>query len=188
MNADDGALQVRVADPHDADAIGVVHVRAWQAAYRGVMSDEYLADLDPQERAEVWRTILTGPPRPGVRLVLLAGERVVGFAACGPALEDSRADGERRLAAEPPETVPGQVYAINLDPDVWGRGGGALLLDACEDALATAGHVEARLWVATLNDRARRFYERRGWAADGASMTDDVMGAVVDEVRYRKRL
>jgi hypothetical protein len=36
--------------------------------------------------------------------------------------------------------------------------------------------------------RARRFYEVAGWVADGAERTDEVMGVVVAEVRYRRRL
>ncbi len=35
---------------------------------------------------------------------------------------------------------------------------------------------------------ARRFYEVAGWVADGTERTDEVLGVVVAEVRYRRRL
>jgi hypothetical protein len=34
----------------DTSTVGEVHVRAWQAAYRGVMPDEYLNGLKPEDR------------------------------------------------------------------------------------------------------------------------------------------
>lgn len=171
---------VRPATSADAEAMGRVHVRAWQAAYRGVMTDVFLDSLDPSARAEYWRAALSDPSLPGDRLVLLAGEEVAGLAACGPAL-----DGPSDTS---PDTALGQLYAINLDPDWWGTGGGTVLLDACTTALRAAGFAEAILWVATLNDRARRFYAARGWEPDGACASDDFGGGVVEEVRYRRVL
>jgi RimJ/RimL family protein N-acetyltransferase len=38
------------------------------------------------------------------------------------------------------------------------------------------------------NHRARRFYEVAGWEDDGARRTSEVLGVVVPEVRYRRRL
>jgi len=35
----------------------------------------------------------------------------------------------------------------------------------------TSGAAAATLWVLTTNQRARHFYERHGWAADGAEKT-----------------
>ena len=42
---------VREATVDDAEAIGSIHVRAWQAIYRGVMPDEYLDGLRAEDRA-----------------------------------------------------------------------------------------------------------------------------------------
>jgi hypothetical protein len=43
------------------------------------------------------------------------------------------------------------------------------------------------LWVLDTNERARRFYEARGWRADGTSKSDASRGSPVVEVRYRYR-
>ena len=37
----------------DTAAVGEVHVRAWQTAYRDVMPDDYLDGLQPEERADL---------------------------------------------------------------------------------------------------------------------------------------
>jgi RimJ/RimL family protein N-acetyltransferase len=44
------------------------------------------------------------------------------------------------------------------------------------------------LWVLKGNTRARRFYERQGFAADGAEEPFEVDGVPVPEVRYTKAL
>jgi hypothetical protein len=52
------ALLVRRAALTDADAIGLVHVRSWQSAYRGTIPQDYLDGLDPARRAQAWRQII----------------------------------------------------------------------------------------------------------------------------------
>ncbi len=45
------------------------------------------------------------------------------------------------------------------------------------------------LWVMTDNDRARRFYERLGFAADGAERSNTrLIGTPFAELRYRKAI
>ncbi|HEX6254240.1 MAG TPA: hypothetical protein VFZ70_00375 [Euzebyales bacterium] len=38
-------MHVRTAGPSDAAAMGALVVRAWQAAYRGLMPDDYVDGL-----------------------------------------------------------------------------------------------------------------------------------------------
>jgi ribosomal protein S18 acetylase RimI-like enzyme len=164
-------IVVRNATADDVDAMGRVHVRAWQAAYRGAMPDEYLDGLDPVDRAQMWRTGVQQRPD-NLPLVATVDGRVVGHAACGPT--------DQPVGA-------GELYSINVDPDVWGSGAGRALLAAAERRFAVE-HELAVLWVVPANDRARRFYERAGWSVDGAERTAEVLGVSVPEVRYRKTL
>ena len=50
-----GAADDSPAQLGDADRIGAIQVRAWRAAYRGVMPDAYLDELDVDDRAAYWR-------------------------------------------------------------------------------------------------------------------------------------
>jgi ribosomal protein S18 acetylase RimI-like enzyme len=168
---------VREPTLSDAADLGAVHVRAWQAAYRGgLMPDEYLDSLSVDDRAEMWQRFLASEPRPQQRLFVAndhAGT-VVGFILVGPGGDDTAPEGE--------------VYAINVDPHHWGGGAGTLLLDAGTRALTEDGFTRAVLWVHPGNRRARRFYEARGWSADDAARTQDVLGVTVPEVRYMRPL
>jgi RimJ/RimL family protein N-acetyltransferase len=38
------------------------------------------------------------------------------------------------------------------------------------------------------NERARRFYEIDGWQPDGTGRREEIWGAVVDEIRFRRPL
>lgn len=83
---------------------------------------------------------------------------------------------KQRLAGRPALRIPDMVLLAGL------------LLRAAEAALQAAGWQEIVLWVVSANDRARRFYERAGWHADGAEKRDRGMGFEVHEVRYARRL
>jgi ribosomal protein S18 acetylase RimI-like enzyme len=169
-----GAVTVRHAAVGDAAALGRLHVRAWQAAYRGQMPDDYLDGLRADDRQAGWERALR---RDRARHPVLVAERdghVVGFVVV--------------RAAEDPEGA-GELLAINVDPDHWGAGAGRALLAAAEAELVRLGFDQAVLWVLPGNRRARRFYEIAGWAADGAERTEEIQeGVMVTEVRYRRRL
>jgi L-amino acid N-acyltransferase YncA len=172
------AVRIRDATVEDADAIALVHVRGWQAAYRGRMPQEYLDALDVDARAAGWGRWLA-QPAPGRHVVVLEAPTgaVVGFAGIGPT-RDSDAD----------PALVGEIASIYVHPDHWGRGGGRLLMAEAVRRLARDRLREATLWVLDANDRARRFYEATGWRIDGARKTDESLGFPLDEVRYRRPL
>lgn len=169
------AIAVRPALPADAPAIAEAHVRAWQAAYAGLMPQEYLDALDVAERAERWRARLAEQRGDSVVLVGATGERVVGFAIVGTS---------RDAGSDP----PGELWAINVHPAAWGSGVGSALLDAAQAGLVSLGHERAILWVVPGNAGARRFYERHGWVLDGAERVIEIQGVTTPEVRYARAL
>jgi RimJ/RimL family protein N-acetyltransferase len=59
---------------------------------------------------------------------------------------------------------------------------------AAVDGLRQARFTTATLWVLEGNGRARRFYERAGWAPDGTHKDDVLAGTPIREVRYRRSL
>jgi RimJ/RimL family protein N-acetyltransferase len=154
--------QVRPAVVDDADAIALVHARSWQAAYRGFMPDELLDSLDVAARARRERERLERlPPGVAVFVAIDPTGQTVGFAQVGD-YEDG--DGS------------GQVYAIYVDPEHWGTGAGRALMAAALDFLTADRPRPVRLWALDGNERARRFYERCGFVADGATGSHPVRG------------
>ena len=160
-------MDIRRARPGDAAAVAEVHVRTWQAAYEHVFGAERLAAIDVEPRR---RFAERGIERGGVWVAEEAG-RVVGFVSIGASMQ---ADAE------------GELYAIYVLPDAWGTGAGTGLLAAAAAELRRA-YPTSILWVLEDNPRARRFYEREGWALDGGTRSEDFLGLEVAEVRYRLR-
>jgi ribosomal protein S18 acetylase RimI-like enzyme len=188
---------VRPATLADVTEIAAIHVRSWQAAYRGLMPQEYLDGLDPAARVAGWRrnletldrsssgvlvaastqTASTQTASPEITSPETAGPGIAGFVSYWPTRDDD--DNPART---------GEVAAIYLHPDAWGQGLGRQLMAATLENLAAAGYRDATLWVLQDNARARRFYSQAGWAADGAAKTDDLDGFPLLEVRYRRPL
>jgi len=170
-------MRTRTAVAADADALGLVHVRTWQAAYRGLMAQSYLDGLDPERRADGWRRWLDElePPR-AIFVLEHPADGVVGFANVG--------------ASRDPDATPvvGELSSIYVLPSHWGRGGGRLLMAEAVRSLAQAGFRAATLWVLTTNEQARRFYETVGWLPDGGEKVDEYFGFPIAEVRYRRSL
>jgi len=172
-------IVVRPAGAADAEAIARVRIASWRGAYRGIVPDAFLDGLDPVSEVATWRERLAGPAAVWmwVASILepLAAPRLAGYVTAGPA----RHAGEEGL---------GEVWAIYVDPETQARGVGRALMAAATRGLAAHGFREAVLWVFEANASARVFYERLGWAPDGAAKPLAIGGAAPIELRYRRRL
>lgn len=164
--------RIRPATVADAHQIAHIHVTTWRAAYAAHMPATYLNDMRVESRAAMWHKALA-EPSPGITLLVLnATGETVGFCVYGP----SRDEDAQNLNT-------GELVALNVLPSAWGKGYGSAL---CSTVLTQAQHWDAvTLWVLHGNERARRFYEKFGFTADGASKTDSkLVGSVLHEVRY----
>ncbi len=170
--ADRGSVRVRPARPADARAIAEAHVGSWLATYRGIVPDAVLDRLSVERRTEFWLGVIEA--RGDERLwVGLGNGSVVGFASTGPARDEELAPGG------------GEVYAIYLAPEWWSRGIGRAMFEAAVADLRKRRLAPLVLWVLTLNERGRRFYEAAGWHPDGAARDLDFDGTAIEELRYR---
>lgn len=167
-----------------ADSPGIARVRreSWLAAYTGIIDG---AIIDRVTKAG--GNAADAPPNRRT-LVAVGGEdpAVIGYAIFGP---------ERTVAsAVPPPVAPntpaggtGELYALYVTPDWWSAGVGRALMDSVLAALREAGYASAVLWVLADNARARRFYDRAGFAPDGATNILAGLGGVL-EFRYARDL
>src|SRR6185312_9180320 len=132
-------MNLRPAVPEDAMAVARVHVRAWQVAYRGLMPDDYLQRLRPEERAQRYDFASLDPARPRT-LVAIEADTVLGFATISPARDEGAAG-------------QGELCALYVEPDCWGRGFGRTLASAARAELYRLEFRQAILWVVAGNAR-----------------------------------
>lgn len=202
-----GAAEIRPARPEDALPVAGVHVRSWQAGYRGLLPEAYLHSLRPEDRAGRYRFSppvadapvgyrphggpgpelgdapgpVSRPTRPGLETV--SGPETL-VAVDGDELIGFATVGD--APGEPAGT--GELMALYVDPPAWGSGIGRGLIAAARARLVERGMDTGVLWVLAGNARAERFYRSDGWSDDGGRRTVEVWGVVVDELRYRRAL
>ncbi|MFC5213151.1 GNAT family N-acetyltransferase [Streptomyces coerulescens] len=173
---DDDRIRIRRMTPADCDRVAEIRIGGWRSAYRGLIPRSYLDALDVAQEAERRRGYFSQGDGSVVDLVAERAGEIVGWACHGP-----YRDGEVR-------TEDVELYALYVDPGRYGAGIGHALLQESVRRCTAAGHARMLLWVLKDNARARRFYERAGFGADGAEEPFEVEGVEVPEVRYAREL
>lgn len=168
-----GIVRVRRAGGGDAPAVAAIHVRSWQAAYRGILPDELLDSLSVAEREESWRSLLNEGGERRLTLVAEGAGGLVGF--CSATTPSGDEDVGERTA---------EIGALYVDPDRWREGAGGALLSAALAELAGRGWRDVVLWVLPENRGALAFYERFGFAVEpGVEKREERSGRSVIRLR-----
>ncbi|MFG3001953.1 GNAT family N-acetyltransferase [Streptomyces sp. NPDC048340] len=161
----------------DIEAVSAIRVRGWQSAYAGIVPQTYLDAMTVDSDASRRREWFGDPHRQSADLVAHDAGGPAGWISYGPCRDEVPGTGRA-----------GEVYALYVRPDVIGRGAGRALLTAAHARMRDQGFERLVLWVLRDNHRARRFYERAGYRADGAAQDDVYDGRTLTELRYRRRL
>jgi len=161
------SIRVRPAELSDAHGIADVHIQSWRETYSGVIPDRFMSADALTARRRMWESILSRDPLPGTIAVAERRGQVVGFAF---AASSDHPDATKGLA--PAREL--NLYSIYLLAHEHDTGIGSALLDA-----ALEDH-PAQLWVLNGNVRARAFYERHGFRADGSEFVDPALDGIVE--------
>jgi len=186
---------VRPARLDDVVEITRIQLTTWRAAYRRLLPQHILDQLDEDWITRRWRDAIADPPTPGHRVLVAVEQQespsagptsayVVGFAASGPADDTA-------LAPDEDHTVLAKAAAITdvLVEPRWGRRGhGSRLLAASVDLWRTDGFTTALAWTFAEDGVTRRFLESSGWAPDGVSRSLDVDDLLVPQIRWHASL
>lgn len=202
---------IRSASPADAAQIAAVQRASWLAAYQGIISRHVIdrvtvpdggARIRQSFRTRPWQRMIAavsiprpqapGRPQASGRAPGQAGTpepepAIVGYASFGPEQDVLEAPWPHPQTAAGADGQVAELYALYVHPDWWSTGTGRALVDRSLARVAAAGYTSITLWVLQDNTRARRFYGRAGFAADGARHVLDDLGGVT-ETRYRRAL
>lgn len=163
-------LTIRKAVLSDAGDTANILMRSWEAAYAGIIPDETIREKNAA-RPAMWQKELSGEHH---NYIALSNDIPVGLVR----FHQSR-------DADLPNA--GEIIAIYLHPDHWGKGYGRELMAFSLETLKRNGFDIIVLWVLEENARARRFYEGCGFSFDGTKK-EVVIGKPISEVRYRIEL
>ena len=160
--------EVRPATMRDAKAVAEVHALAAKAAYEGILPEEELRLLAPASREAIEFS------EPQVQVATLDGE-IVGFVGF-----------DRSRDPKTPSTT-GEIWAIYVKPEHWGKGIGVALWDAAREGLEEEGCTTVTVWVPIRNDRAMRFHELAGFKREMKTAKTTALGTVrVEEIRLKR--
>jgi len=167
-------MKIRAALESDAPAIARVHIDSWRAAYRGIIPDDVLDNLEIDQRRAQWSASLNDDLSETI-VAHWKGE-IIGFASFGATRDED----------DDPAQV-GEIMAVYIAPKSWRRGIGRGLCEAAVSELSTRGFAEIVVWMLKENHRARGFYESVGFCSDGTTKLVTI-GVLLEECRYRRVL
>lgn len=168
------SYSVRPATARDAKAIAEIHVATWQAAYKDLMPEDFLAKMTLEKRLAYWREAIEfSEPQ---LLVATQGEQIVGFVG----FDRSRDAGSK--------STVGEIWAMYVAPAHWGQGAGLALWDGAREGLKEEGCTQVTLWVLLRNERALRFYEHAaGFKREMPSLKTVAFGSTrLEEIRLKR--
>jgi ribosomal protein S18 acetylase RimI-like enzyme len=165
-------VSLRTAEEFDLYAVGAVHQRSRVAAYAHLLGEEVLAARSEEGFGEWWAERYKWERDTHEMTVAALDGEIVGFTYVGP--------------SETPGCA--ELYAIHVAPGLVGTGVGRQLMVNALEQLRASGEDRAVLWVLEENEVARRFYERGGWAPDGADRVEPINGVPVRQLRYSRPL
>jgi ribosomal protein S18 acetylase RimI-like enzyme len=141
---------VREATHRDVAAIARVHVDSWRTTYRGIIPEEFLANLSYENRENSWHNILDNAPkdRSFTYVAEDASGQIIGFA-----------NGGVERTGDP--VYRGELCAIYLLKRDQQKGIGRELVRTVAQKLGQMGIHSMLIWV-LVDNPACRFYKRLG--------------------------
>jgi GNAT superfamily N-acetyltransferase len=163
-------IRIREATPDDFATVADMHYPVWRRSWTGILTAPVLDLLGPAKRwvADVYPQSLN---RRGWRMwIAESGGRTLGVAIFGP-----DADASDDL----------HIDALYIDDECQRHGIGGRLLD---EVLSANPSGDVILWCAENNGKARAFYEKNNFRADGRTLDwEPLPGIKVAHLGYRLR-
>jgi len=151
--------------------ISVAHVAAWQKAYRGILSDEQLDNLQVENFIKGWKHNIFKKGRTNL-IWVTENDKAVGFVSFGKPYDEN-------------EKIQAEIYGFYVHPDFWKkRIGYQLMKNAVLKISKQENFNGVILWVMTKNRASRNFYERFGFSQTKETKISKRNGEEFEEMKY----
>lgn len=159
-------VQIRHATYNDLIPLAEIQTLSWKSAFSDILSDTTLNKYTDLDKC--------------VKILEKAYNSGNGYLYIGSIDEKPCAELFWCRGKELERSA--EIVALHSIPESWGCGVGKAIMDKAMEDIFDNGFKKAYLWVFEQNKRARRFYEKYGFAADGTCRISVFDKAV--EVRY----
>lgn len=166
---------IRLATPEDASIIAKLHVLSKQEGYKDFGNAEYLDALNAEDLTRDWHKWLSS--NTNALIAFDAQDNAAGFIAFGAIR--TRIKEDRGIMP----AWPGEIYALYVAPDFWGKGIAQGLMHEAAPHLRKAYQDKCLLWVIEKNKRAIKFYQKMGGTRVG-KQSADIDGTNLNELAF----
>lgn len=160
-------FDIRLATLDDAKYCADIHAESWNFAYSDIVPIEIINQHNAGWLL-IWNKMLTN--NIDSHYVILLDDVIIGFLV----ISVSRDDDLKESFYE--------IVSLYLSPNYIGLGFGKRTMHWIINEIKCRGYINISLWVLEENNRARRFYEKAGFRADGKTKQSGLADTV--EVRY----
>jgi GNAT superfamily N-acetyltransferase len=178
VNSPEHPIVTRRAGVEDIDAM-LENVRAGFASYVEFTPAGWTPPRMPDERERMLD--LLEDRRTWALLALIDG-RPIGHVGMHPARQRPAGGGPDGWRGQPVMRGAVHLWQLFVLPDWWGSGVADVLHREFIAEARHEGYESGRLYTPAAHERARRFYERRGWHALGEQLNPE-LGLALAEYR-----
>ena len=162
-------ITIRLAIPADASDMAEVGMRSWEAAYKDILSAEYIREKNAT-RPELFKRVITDDNMHSY-VIQYEGKTV----------------GIMRIALPQDDDLGEDFYELHyiyIHPDYYRQGIGTQAMEFAYDKARSLGKTAMVLWVFAENINSIKFYEKCGFVADG-NVREENRGKVIKSIRMR---
>ena len=155
--------------------ISIAHLTAWQKAFRGILSDAQLDNLQIENFVKGWQQNIYKIGRTNL-IWVTENDKAVGFVSFGKPYDDN-------------EKIQTEIYGIYVHPDFWKKGiGYQLMKNTVLKNSKQENFNGVILWVMTKNTTSRNFYKRFGFSPTKETRISKRNGEQFEEIKYQYNL
>ncbi|WP_312354528.1 GNAT family N-acetyltransferase [Aminipila sp.] len=166
-------MNIRKADRNDVKDISRIHALSWKKAYKGMLSQDYLDNLEEDFWVSAFDNWITSKALT-VQLIFDKNEPI-GCIAYGKSRDNTLPDWA-------------EIVSIYVLPEYFGRGCGKSLLHYALSDLKTMGYDHVFLWVLDKNHQAQIFYKKNGFSETNEQIPCEISGQQLIDYRYTLQL
>lgn len=161
---------IKRASPEDAMAISRIYASSWKTAYRGIVPQQYLDELQD----DFWESMFQKSIKNNCFRADLfyVDDTPAGCVAYGKARDEQLPDW-------------GEITSIYIHPDFYRKGYGEKLLNSALKYLKESGYQDCYLWVLSENSNAQKFYEANGFIATKEICNIEILGKLLTDIKYQ---
>lgn len=159
------SIEISSAINEDSEILANIMIYAWRSAFRGILPDTIIEQYTHTEACKaMFSQIVTSGQ--GTMYLAKMDLQPMGLLYWLPESEEAA-----------------RIEALLTIPEAWGHGIGAALICKALADVRSLGYTSIHVWPFAENFRARRFYEKWGFAPTGESRTSDAL-----ELKYTRSL